>query len=169
MKLKDSIWTLKKLFCELFWLKLLFYIFSKCSDSLVLRKKKTNNNESKNKTNVQTDCMYKHMVFREENSSVSFITLLFAFLILIICYTDEITSVLRNSNLPSMIPSISYGNIYRNIECSIIAVNIFSNVATFIFCMDHQRKRFIVSINQNICENRTVWLVMRFILLKVIY
>lgn len=148
MKLKDSIWTLKKLFCELFWLKLLFYIFSKCSDSLVLRKKKTNNNESKNKTNVQTDCMYKHMVFREENSSVSFITLLFAFLILIICYTDEITSVLRNSDFNIYIYrvflTLSYGNIYRNIEGSIIAVNIFSNVATFIFCMDHQRKRFIV-------------------------
>lgn len=42
-------------------------------------KKHTTTTKAKNKTNVQTDCIYKHMVFREENS-------------------DEITSVLRNSN-----------------------------------------------------------------------
>lgn len=39
----------------------------------------TTTTKAKKQTNVQTDCMYKHMVFREENSSVSFITLLFAF------------------------------------------------------------------------------------------
>lgn len=45
---------LKKYFVnsEFFWLKLLFYIFSKCSDSFVFCKKKFNNNKSKNKINV---------------------------------------------------------------------------------------------------------------------
>lgn len=135
MKLKDSIWTLKKHFVnsEFFWLKLLFYIFSKCSDSLVLHKKNPTTTKSKTK---QTS---KQIVFTNiwslGRKTLAFLSLLscLLFLILIIFYTEEITSVLRNSDFNIYIYrvflTLSYGNIYRNIEGSIIAVNIFSNVA----------------------------------------
>lgn len=73
--------NVKKHFCELFWLKLLFYIFSKCSDSLVLRKK-THQQQQKQKQNKRPNRLYVQtygLCIGEENSSVSFITFLFAF------------------------------------------------------------------------------------------